>query len=162
MIDYTTKEGAALYDKATKSLYPDKDDYFDLSSDRLMHFIDKIRARGVSTGWDIFTIRYTEGGVAITKDLLNSYGEIPLDGVREYAATIITAGTRQTQEDHQLLECLQNSVSEDATNTRTESEMRYCQELCAGGWRILSSGGGFGLFDSVDEGDSLNHVGDSF
>ena len=30
---------------------------------------------------------------------------------------MITADSRQSQEDHQLLECLQNSITEDATNT---------------------------------------------
>jgi len=36
---------------------------------------------------------------------------------------------------------------------------RYCQELCTGRLADFSSGGGFGLLDSVYERDSLDHVG---
>jgi len=38
-------------------------------------------------------------------------------------------------------------------------QTRYCQELCTGRLADISSGGGFGLLDSVHERDSLNHVG---
>jgi hypothetical protein len=109
----------SLFERATKSLYTEKEDYFDLSDDRLMNFIDKIRARTISTGWDIFDITWTPDGATadVTKNILNNYGEIPLEAVAVHADALVTDNSRVTQEDQQLLECLQKSLTEAATNT---------------------------------------------
>ena len=45
-IDYTTKTGSSLYDRATKSLFTDTKDAYDLKSDGLMNFLDAINRRG--------------------------------------------------------------------------------------------------------------------
>jgi len=45
-IDYTTKTGSSLYDRATKSLFVDNKDAYDLKSDGLMNFLDSINRRG--------------------------------------------------------------------------------------------------------------------
>ena len=45
VIDYTTREGMALYKEATKSLYRDSEKHFDLSSLALHSFIGKLGHR---------------------------------------------------------------------------------------------------------------------
>jgi len=57
-----------------------------------------------------------------------------------------------------LFDCQHTMIRQDKMKQHG-SIWRYCQELCTGRLADFSSGGGFGLLDSVYERDSLDHVG---
>jgi len=87
-IDYTTKTGSSLYDRATKSLFADSKDAFDLKSDGLMNFLDSINHRGRECGWEIFTINNTAGDA---KNLLTEYGDLTIQNVLDHATAVLQA-----------------------------------------------------------------------
>ena len=112
-IDYTTKTGSSLYDRATKSLFTDTKDAYDLKSDGLMNFLDAINRRGRECGWEIFTINNTAGEA---KSLLTEYGDLTIENVLAHATTVLQAApiTRSAQEEGQLFACINNSMTQGA------------------------------------------------
>jgi len=100
-IDYTTKTGSSLCDRATKSLFTDNKDAFDLKSDGLMNFLDAINRRGRECGWEIFTINNTAGDA---KNLLTECGDLTVQNVVDHATLVLQAApiTRSAQEEGQL------------------------------------------------------------
>ena len=113
-LDYSTKTGSAIYSQGIKPLYGDKDENkFALDSEKLNGFLEDVRTRAISQGWDIFGI--TKGGD--TFDLLTQHGQVDLADVKTAAQGIETAQDRTTQDDEQLFQCLYESLSSDAKGT---------------------------------------------
>jgi len=112
-IDYTTKTGSSLYNRATKSLFTDSKDAFDLKSDGLMNFLDAINRRGRECGWEIFTINNTAGDA---KNLLTEYGDLTIQNVVDHATAVLQAAPimRSAQEEGQLFACINNSMTQGA------------------------------------------------
>jgi len=112
-IDYTTKTGSSLYDRATKSLFTDTKDAYDLKSDGLMNFLDAINCRGRECGWEIFTINNTAGDA---KNLLTEHGDLTIQNVLDHATAVLQAApiTRHAQEEGQLFACINNSMTQGA------------------------------------------------
>ena len=129
VIDYTTKEGMAVYSQATKALFDGSEDCpkFGMGGDGLLGLVDAVKERAKSAGWDIFEITWTPDGAtaAITKNLLTNYGEIPLEHVITAADNIYNANDRTTQEDHQLYVCLSNSLTNSAKTTLNLHQKDY-------------------------------------
>ena len=110
-IDYGSASGAKIYKSSTAPL-PVK---FDLEPESIFTFNDVLRDRCVSAAWntplaDILTIP-VEG---IHYDLIESYGEISLQQVRDHCAAYVHRQTRQSQHSYQMYECLVNSLTEAA------------------------------------------------
>jgi len=121
-IDYTTKTGSSLYNRATKSLFTDSKHAFDLKSDGLMNFLDAINRRGRECGWEIFTINNTAGDA---KNLLTEYGDLTIQNVLNHATALFQVApiTRSAQEEGQLFACINNSMTQgaiDALNLRQD------------------------------------------
>jgi len=85
-IDYTTKTGSSLYKRATKTLFMDSKDAYDLKPDGLINFLDAINRRGRECGWEIFTMNNTAGQA---KSLLTEYGDLTLQNVIDHATAVL-------------------------------------------------------------------------
>jgi len=121
-IDYTTKTGSSLYDRATKSLFVDNKDAYDLKSDGLMNFLDSINRRGRECGWEIFTVNNTVGDA---KNLLTEHGDLTIQNVLDHATTVLRAApiTGNAQEEGQLFACVNNSLTQGAIDV-----LNLCQD----------------------------------
>jgi len=121
-IDYTTKTDSSLYDRATKSLFTDSKDEFDLKSDGLMNFLDAINHRGRECGWEIFTINNTAGDA---KNLSTECGDLTIQNVVDHATAVLQAApiTRSAQEEGQLFACMNNSMTQGAIDV-----LNLCQD----------------------------------
>jgi hypothetical protein len=119
IIDFTTKAGDALYKRATKPLFGDREDKFSLQGDDMLSFLDLVAVRAKNSGWDVFNIQTSEVGVTpiVVKHLITEYGEIPMDKVTVKATLIAAAKDRTTQDDDQLFTCLMESITKAARNT---------------------------------------------
>jgi len=112
-IDYSSKTGSSLYDRATKSLFVNPKDVYDLKSEGLMNFLDSINRRGRECGWDLFSINNTAGDV---KNLLTEYGDLTIENVLAHAIAVLSTApiTRSAQEEAQLFACINNSLTQGA------------------------------------------------
>jgi len=121
-IDYTTKTDSSLYDRATKSLFTDSKDEFDLKSDGLMNFLDAINHHGRECGWEIFTINNTAGDA---KNLSTECGDLTIQNVVDHATAVLQAApiTRSAQEEGQLFACMNNSMTQGAIDV-----LNLCQD----------------------------------
>lgn len=119
LIDYSTKHGDAVYARATKSLYGEKEEKFALKEEDMLAFLNNVALRAKSCGWDIFSVQVSTSGTspALVKNLLTQYGELTLAQVRDRAEAIAAAKDRTTQEDDQLFSCLMASLTKEAQNT---------------------------------------------
>jgi hypothetical protein len=123
-IDYSTRTGAALYDRATKSVFVDPKNQYDLDSATLMNFLDAISRRSRECGWDIFTIANTAGD---NKNLLTEYGDLTCAEVMTHA-TVILGGAgidRAAQEEAQLFACINNSLTQGAIDVLNLHESKF-------------------------------------
>jgi hypothetical protein len=118
-IDYGTKTGATLWDRAIKTIYGDPKNFYNLDPGTLLNFLDAIDRRAKECGWDLFAIVHTAATATtpvIHKNLLTEYGDLTIEQVKAHATTLRGTLTRSTQEDSQLFSCLNNSLSNEAIN----------------------------------------------
>ena len=120
MLDYKTKKDVAYYEKATKSLYNDTEDYFDASPDGLQSFLRLLKDRASLYHWSTVghagvldipneaALRGENGGY---DNLLTSYGMISLEHLRAYVSTYIRHVHRPTQDDDMILTCCKGSLT---------------------------------------------------
>jgi len=129
-INYETRQGTSLYDRATGSIYSSSDDYFDLDNDTILDFVGSIGRRARECGWtggNLFQVQVNTGTPAVIKNLLTQHGEVPLDKLREHILAIAIADpiVRAAQEDEQLFVCIMNSLTQSAIATVQLREDEY-------------------------------------
>jgi len=114
-IDYSTKTGTSLFDRATKNLFTKTEDMFDLNGEDLMAFTDAVNRRSSECGWELFMIP-NSAATPVAKHLITQYGELTMAEVTTHATVYMTATpvTRVTQEDAQLYSCIMNSITKEA------------------------------------------------
>jgi len=123
-IDYSTRTGAALYDRATKSVFVDPKNQYDLESSTLMNFLDAIARRSRECGWEIFTIANAAGDA---KNLLTEYGDLTTTEVMTHATAVLGGApvTRAAQEEAQLFVCINNSLTQGAIDVLNLQEPKF-------------------------------------
>ena len=110
-----------MYYRAIATVMP-KDEPFGLEPPRLMAFINAVRQRGKTYGWDgskdeILQVPVDLADPATHRDnLLNSYGLISVERVRVAEEAYIHTETRAMQNTMMLYECLMTSLTEEAKN----------------------------------------------
>ena len=111
IIDYSTRMGERLYQLATAKL---DEETYDGSAEGLFPVIELIKERARKFGWDrgIMMIPDPRGGP--NKYLLDHYGSITIDSIRDHESTYIARPNRQTQDTYLLYECVMNSLSPEA------------------------------------------------
>jgi uncharacterized membrane protein YgcG len=119
VIDYTTSEGIKLYGKAVSPLDPQ----YDLKSEGLFAFLQKVRNRSIEQQWDdILNIEVPlaipiQGQPAPRYNLVTQYGRMTKANVDTSARTYAFAESRDAQNSHQLFQFLYRSM-DDAAQAR--------------------------------------------
>jgi hypothetical protein len=114
VIDYTSSEGQRIFREGAKSLFPESNK-FALTADRIQTFLQSLKVRGSLNGWDF---RVNTGTLLIPefKSLVDSYGEITLDQIRETVRDDIMArDIRRRQTDNMMHACILASLTEQAS-----------------------------------------------
>ena len=96
VVDYSSSEGMKVFKAATSEL--NHENPFNCAADELRSFLGLIADRARDNGWDqgILTVPDDNANpLGPAKNLLQHYGEITLDHVREYALTYIFTQTEQ-------------------------------------------------------------------
>ena len=109
-INYTTKEGMMEYREATKTLYRDSEQCFDLSSVGLNAFLSKLGHGVRVTGWPLINV-VVDATAGVTRNLITQYGEVPLNAVKGAVATMDKTHTLNVQHDEQLYSCIMAFLS---------------------------------------------------
>jgi hypothetical protein len=87
---------------------------FDCSPEKLQLFLDQARDKSIVCDWlNILSIPLG-GDVAATKDLIESYGEIPYADVRNHALPYMHEDSREAQDSFMMYHCLMNSLTDAA------------------------------------------------
>ncbi|MGL5918059.1 MAG: hypothetical protein ACRCYM_02330, partial [Cetobacterium sp.] len=113
IIDYSSSEGQRVFREGTKSLFTDSNK-FALTADRIQPFLQSLKARGSINGWD-FRVNVGTVAAPVYKNLVDNFGEIPLDKIKETVRDEIEGtATRRRQTDNMIHVCILNSVTEAA------------------------------------------------
>jgi hypothetical protein len=115
VIDYSTKDGKKLHERATKPLFG-KDDLFDVEPSRFDAFMHKLATRAKDLGW---TTANRIGQVpadaaqpnANTVNIFEDYGTRTLEQVQAFERTYLATQTRAAQDSKLLFDLLMDSIS---------------------------------------------------
>ena len=114
VIDYTSSEGQRIFREGSKSLFGESNK-FGLTADRIQPFLQSLKARGNLNGWD-FNVNVGTPLTPVYKNLVDSYGEIPLQRIRETVELDIQGqDIRRRQTDNMMHVCILASLTEQAT-----------------------------------------------
>lgn len=110
VLNYSEQAASKLFKSAIEPLSI----HFDCSPENLQLFLDQARDKSIVYDWlNILSIPLG-GDVAATKDLIESYGEIPYQDVRNHALTYMHEDVREAQDSFMMYQCLMNSLTENA------------------------------------------------
>ena len=108
VLDYSDQSAAKLFKAGTDALSIK----FDCKPDNLQLFLDQARDRSIVFDWlNILSIP-SQGDVALSKDLIESYGEISYQEVCKHALTYMHEDTREAQDSFMMYHCLMNSLTD--------------------------------------------------
>ena len=128
-LDYETKAGYSLYNKAITSVYDDVQDKYDLDMANTQNFLNKIGDRGVSSNLSILQPPTAADQIGLIngtrQDFCKHHGEIPFELIKTYAKSYLGKPTREAQDDNMLLQCLKASLSSKAYNSITSDPEEY-------------------------------------
>ena len=117
-IDMSGAEGRKLYNDAIK---PVCNPVYDLEAGGLHMFMAAVTRRANNYGWTltggIMNIsEIANDPISLTNNLLEAYGQITLEQVRDYDKLYMLNPERRAQDNMQLYECLMNSLSNEANH----------------------------------------------
>ena len=125
LIDYNTKQGAALWAKATEKL---GDELFDCTGSQLRDLLKVTEHRAEVSGWKngICDIPInTDDLMGETQDIFTHYGQMTEPHLRAYVSTYINTECRATQDDVNMYSCLFASLSKEGRDKVTIHESSY-------------------------------------
>jgi hypothetical protein len=129
-IDFAAEAGSKLYDRATATLYPKKEDKkYDLAADRAKGFLEKVHARARESNMlPLFMI--TIEGENDPRNFLENPHAITMDQVRSHVERHIVRYTcRRTQEDTMLYKMIESSLNEKANSKVLVNKRNYTTRL---------------------------------
>jgi hypothetical protein len=110
VLNYSEQSAAKLFKAGTDPLSIK----FDCKPDNLQLFLDQARDKSIVFDWlNILSIPIG-GDVAMSKDLIESYGEISYEDVRAHAISYMNEDSREAQDSFMLYQCLMNSLTDAA------------------------------------------------
>jgi hypothetical protein len=120
VLNYSDQSAAKLFKSGTDSLSIK----FDCKPDNLQLFLDQARDKSIVFDWlNILSIPI-QGDVAMSKDLIESYGEISYEAVCAHALTYMNEDSREAQDSFMFYHCLMNSLTDAAQKqVRTRGNM---------------------------------------
>jgi len=125
-LDYTTTNGSKIFKQASAPL----DFKFDCEESSVQTFIETLRDRATSSGWespnaDIMTVNNI--------NLLDSYGVVTLQQSQTHVSTYIDQPTRTAQNSYQMYLCIMSSLTdEDRAKLLTRSDDYTSQDIQSG------------------------------
>jgi hypothetical protein len=94
VLNYSEQAAAKLFKSGTEALSIK----FDCKPDNLQRFLDQSRDRSIAFDWlNILNIPI-QGDVAMSKDLIESYGELSYEAVKNHALTYMHEDAREAQD----------------------------------------------------------------
>ena len=111
IIDYSTKAGIALFGQATRSLYQDPADLFNVDSAGLQTFLALLQHRGTTCGWDFDVPEDTDAPLENLKNLLTNHGQFTMEHLRTFSGNFVHNQSRAAQMNMQIVKCILSSLS---------------------------------------------------
>jgi hypothetical protein len=121
-LDYGTKQDRDYYKQAVEKLEGESYD-----GKNLPVFLKKVEGKAYQYGWLNLLTYIHQGNPPVTKNLLQHYGEITLNEVRQKAMTYLGTSNRNDQDSDMLYNCLRKSINDQvfAKVSREMSKYRY-------------------------------------
>jgi hypothetical protein len=111
VIDYSTRAGIALFSQATRSLYQDPSDLYNVDSAGLQTFLALIKHRGTTCGWDFGVPQDNADPLNNQLHLLDNHGRFSMDHLVAFSASFIHDQSRAAQMNMQIVKCILSSLS---------------------------------------------------
>ena len=111
VIDYSSRQGLAIFSQATRSLYEDSADHFNVESAGLQTFLALLRHRGTTCGWDFDVPQDNADPLNNLLDMTTNHGRFTLQHLRAFSATFITNQSRAAQMNMHMVMCILASLS---------------------------------------------------
>jgi hypothetical protein len=111
IIDYSTRQGLAIYSQATRSLFEDTADLFNVESAGLQTFLALLRHRGTTCGWDFDIPINLANPLQDLLDLTTNHGRFTLEHLRNFSATFVNNQSRAAQMNIQMVTCILASLT---------------------------------------------------
>lgn len=126
LLDFAKKLHKSHYLAATKSLYADTTERFDLSEVKLHDFLSTLKRRAENCSFSTVEVPNDINHVAgPSKSIVTNHGELTLKHVKDFCETFIGTETRAAQDDYMLFNSLVNSLSVDAYGELDNMEEEY-------------------------------------
>lgn len=118
-IDYSTKAGAAIYEKATQKL----EHTFSLEEPNITTLLAQLRAKTTAHGWkNLFLVTDSNGDQL---DFLEKHSKLTESEVKAHADALLQNDDRTKQNDFQLYTLITSSVDSSTTTRMASEEKRY-------------------------------------
>jgi hypothetical protein len=124
ILNYSTKEGKRQYEKAVQYLGVK----YDVSAADMRDFLEAAKEHGETQGWNTSVF-------AIPKDinnpqgeclhLIDSYGEISKESLKEWASTYVTYRSRAAQDSVNLYRWVRNNLSKEGISKMNRLSKSY-------------------------------------
>jgi hypothetical protein len=112
ILDYSKPEPAKLFRAA---IAPLEGDAYDGTPENLKGFLDRLQQKAADYTWldTVLKIQVSPGPPAVTRNLIDDYGNITLEQVQTQAKTYIglEGGSRTWQNSHQMKTCIFDSLT---------------------------------------------------
>jgi hypothetical protein len=135
ILDFSTKEGASIYSKATAPLA----EPFDCETRNLKVFLAQLYIRAFQHGWNVGVLQIPTDPTHpdVTTSLLKDYGQITLKQIHAYESTYINQESRMSQDNLLLFFCLMASLTKEAVNKILLQDKDYTVNDCPSGPALL-------------------------
>ena len=111
VIDFSTRQGLAIYSAATRPLYEDPADSFNVESPGLQTFLALLRLRAITSGWDLEVPQDVTDPHNNLLDMTTNHGRLSLEHLRDFCVTFVNLQSRAAQENIQIVKCIMSSLT---------------------------------------------------
>ena len=111
VLDYSSKQGIEVYKAATRSLYSDPADNFNVEAAGLQTFLALLQHRGTTSGWDFDIPQDINDPLNKLLNLLTNHGRFTKDHLMAFAQTYVNGQNRAAQMNIQIVQCILSSLS---------------------------------------------------
>ena len=111
VVDYSTRQGLELYKQATRSLYEDSSDHFNVESAGLQTFLALLHHRGATCGWDFDVPQDNAHPNENLMDPLSNHGWFSMEHLITFCALFVNAHNRAAQMNMQMVRCILASLT---------------------------------------------------
>ena len=111
VLDYSTRRGLAIFSQATRTLYEDPADAFNVESSGLQTFLALLQLRGSICGWDFDVPWDNAQPLQDLHNILTDHGQFSMNHIRTLCATFTNNQSRMSQDNMQMVKCIISSLT---------------------------------------------------